>query len=100
MLESMQKSWINPEKQLLQKFRDLQLVTFMEVEMASLPTSDFIRVVVGEITTQKNFEKCSGSTHQITHELVHIKQYHALSGCTSVIDPTKNPITQNYPTFV
>ena len=89
MLESMQKSWVNPEKQLLQKFLDLQLVTYMEVEMASLPTSDFISLVCGEITTQKIFQKSSGSAHQMTHELVDIEQYHALSGCTSFIDPTK-----------
>lgn len=84
----MQKAWVNPEKQLLQKFLDLQLVTYMEVEMSNVLTNDFTTLVCGELSNLRELERSSGSTYQMTHESVVLEQYRSLSGCTSHIDPT------------
>lgn len=77
-LEAMQKSWINPEKQLMQKFLDLQIVyTMNESPSTSLaPSSDFATSVCGEITalTSMYSQKGSGSAFQMLYESVDIIQ--------------------------
>lgn len=89
ILEAMQKSWINPEKQLLQKFLDLQLVCRLEVAMSS---NEFATLVCGEIATLRKSERCSGSVCQMAYESVDIiQQCNALSGSTRNIDPQQKP---------
>ena len=51
ILEAMNKSWVNPEKQLLFKFLDLQLVNTIAVTTSE---NDFVSLVCRDITTLRN----------------------------------------------
>ena len=89
MLESMHKSWNNPEKQLLLKFLDLQLVSTIDTTVSD---ADFSSLVCNEITKIKNAStfknNCSGSVQQMTYESIDLIQcLTALSGPTCTIDP-------------
>ena len=92
VLEAMQKSWINPEKQLMQKFLDLQIVSSIDVSPSAATSSDFATLVRAEITALRNTQKASGSVCQMSYESVDIiQQLHSLSGSTSYIDPQEKP---------
>ena len=88
MLESMHKSWINPEKQLLEKFIDLQLVNTIDTSITE--KTDFLSVTVRDIAMLKSMTtaRSSGSADQMTYESLDIiQQISSRSGPTHTIDP-------------
>ena len=89
MLEAMHKSWVNPEKQLLLKFFDFQLVNCVDITMSE---NDFALVVCKEIVRLRNIliSRSSGSVNQMAYESLHlVPQLTTLSGPTCHIDPEK-----------
>ena len=88
MLETMHKSWVNPEKQLLSEFIDLQLVNTVDISAGS--KSDFISLVLRDVAILKNMSaaRSSGSVHLMAYESIDlIQQLTSRSGPTHVIDP-------------
>ena len=87
MLESMQKSWANPEKQLLLKFLDLQRVNTLDVSMSN---NDFFSLVSKDIAVLRNIStsRTSGSVRQMAYESFDLfQQIRSQSGPTFLIDP-------------
>ena len=88
MLESMHKSWINPEKQLLAKCIDLQLVNTIDIFTAE--NDYFVSVIFRDISMLKSITaaRSSGSADQMTYESLDIiQQLSSRSGPTHNIDP-------------
>ena len=84
ILENMKKSWMCPEKQLLQKFLDLQLVS--DLDLASLS------LIHAQIKMLRQSENVSGSVTQMTFEGVDvIEQAKLLTGQISCIDAREKP---------
>ena len=61
----MNKSWINPEKQLLQKFLDLQLLCTSDDISPNSTNESFPSLIHAEITTLRSVNKDSGSLLQM-----------------------------------
>ena len=88
MLESMHKLWKNPEKQLLAKFVDLQLVNTIGIFTAE--NDDFVSVILRDISMLKSrtAARSSGSADKMTYESLDIiQQLSSRSGPTHDIDP-------------
>ena len=86
MLESMKKSWVNPEKQLLFKFLDLQIVNAIDVTS----DNDFFSLVSKDIALLRNIStgRTSGSVRQMAYESHDLsQQLMSKSGPTSFVDP-------------
>ena len=93
MLEAMNKSWINPEKQLLQKFLDLQLVCTLDDTSPNSTSKSFPSLIQAEIATLRSVNKASGSLSQMAYDSIDIiGQIQGLSGSTSHIDPREKPL--------
>ena len=91
ILEAMNKSWVNPEKQLLFKFLDLQFVNTIAVTTSE---NDFISLVCSDITKLRNMStnRTSGSVCQMAYESFDlIQQLTPQSGPTCFIDPKEKP---------
>ena len=84
MLEAMHKAWVNPEKQLLFKFLDLQLVNSID---STISENDFICRDIANLRNMSN-TRTSGSVRQMAYESVDlIQQLTSQSGPTCFIDP-------------
>lgn len=83
----MKKSWVCPEKQLLLKFLDLQLVYSKNSSETLEPSSDFNALVHAEIEVLRKSENVSGSVTQMAFEGMDIiEQSQTLTGRVSCID--------------
>ena len=85
-------SWINPEKKLLQKFLNLQLLCTSD-DISPNPTNEsFPSLIHAEITTLRSVNKDSGSLLQMAYESIDIiGLIQGLSGKTCYIDPLEKP---------
>ena len=74
MLEAMNKSWLNPDKQLLSKFMDLQLVN--RIDVSAKQTEDFLSLVISDITiiNKMSIARSSGSVHLMGYEHLDLTQ--------------------------
>ena len=87
ILENMQKSWINPEKQLFFKFTDLQLVNTQTISIAE---DDFVSIAFKTITMLRNSSatRNTGSVQLMGYESIDlIQQLSSRTGPTCHIDP-------------
>ena len=87
VLEGMKKSWVCPEKQLLLKFLDLQLVCSRNTSKAYASSDNFEALIHAEVKNLRHFENLSGSLCQMVSEGIDIlEQAKTLTGRVSCID--------------
>ena len=72
ILEAMNKSWINPEKNYFQKFIDLQLLCISDDISPNPRNKNFLSLIHAEITTLRSVNKDSGSLLQMAYESIDI----------------------------
>ena len=99
MLESMKKSWVNPEKQLLFKFLDLQIVNAIDVTS----DNDFFSLVSKDIALLRNIStgRSSGSVRKMAYESHDLsQQLMSKSGPTCFVDPEERITMKLYNHFL